>query len=252
VRLLYLLVDDLGPTAAELARLAAGGRAAVGAGSTFTVEPIDVGPRHYYESAVGLALAVPGILLKVIERQGEFDAILLGCWGDPGLRAARAVARVPVVGAGEASVALSSLVAQRFGVATIMGTNVPETLVYLSALEARHRCVGVEAIELPFHALAADPPETLRRLSEAGRRLLDRGAEVLLLGCMSFGFHPFAAELQERLGVPVVDPLRAGVEAARAMLALGVLPSPRSVPPLDEPEHLREHLEAVRSGLAGR
>jgi allantoin racemase len=252
MRLLYVLVDDLSPTGAELERLAAGGRAAVGDGCTFTVEPIDVGPRHYYESAVGLAMAVPGILLKVVERQGEFDAILLGCWGDPGLRAARAVARIPVIGPGEASVALSSLVAGRFGVVTIMGSNVPEIEVYLSGIEARHRCAGVNAIDLPFHALAADPPETLRRLEAAGRTLLERGAEALLLGCMSFGFLPFAAWLQDLLGVPVVDPLRAGVEAARAMLALGLLPSPRSVPHLDEPAHLVTYLDAVRWGLAGR
>lgn len=252
MRLLYVVVDDLNPAAGELQRLTAAGQEAVGAGSTFTVEPIDIGPAHYYESAVGLALAVPGILLEVVERQRHFDAVLLGCWGDPGLRAARAVASIPVIGAAEAAVALSSMVAQRFGVVTIMGSDVPEIEVYLSGLEARHRCVGVNAIELPFYALVDDPPETLRRLFEAATQLRDRGAHAILLGCMSFGFHPFAARLQERLGLPVVDPLKAGVAAAQAMLALGALPSPRSVPRIEEPRHLVEHLEAVRSGLRSR
>ena len=39
MRLLYILVDDLEPTADELARLTAGGQAAVGSDATFTVEP---------------------------------------------------------------------------------------------------------------------------------------------------------------------------------------------------------------------
>lgn len=250
MRLLYIVVDDLNPSAAELKRLTAGGLAAVGEGSTFTVEPIDIGPAHYYENAVGLAMCVPGILLKLIERQGDFDAVLLGCWGDPGIRAARTVSRIPVIGAAEASVTLSVLVAQRFGVVTIMGSDIPEIEAYLTGLGARERCVGINAVELPFYSLVDDPPETLRRVAEGSRELIAAGADAILLGCMSFGFYPFADQLEEQIGIPVVDPLRAGVAAARSALTLGVSPSPRYIPRLDDPEHLVSWLESVRSGLA--
>jgi allantoin racemase len=249
VRLLYLVVDDLMPTAAELARLTAGGQAAVGEGSTFTVEPVDIGPTQYYENAVGLALCVPGILLKIIERQKDFDAILLGCWGDPGLRAARTVADIPVIGAAEASVALSSLVAHRFGVVTIMSSDVPEIEVYLRSLGADDRCVGVNAVELPFYALVDDPAETIRRVVDGSRVLIEAGAEAILLGCMSFGFYPFSEQLQEKIGIPVIDPLRSGVAAARAAVTLGTLPGARYIPRIDDPGAMLAWLEAVRSGL---
>src|SRR5438477_5444339 len=153
MRLLYILVDDLEPAVDEPDRLTAAGQAAVGPDATFTVEPIEIGPRHYYESAVGLAMAVPGILRKIIDRQDAFDAVLLGCFGDPGLRAARAVARIPVVGAAEAATALVRLVAQRYGVVTIEAGDIPEIDVYLSSIEARSQCVGIDAIGLPFYAL---------------------------------------------------------------------------------------------------
>src|SRR5947209_7181531 len=205
MRLLYILVDDLEPTADELARLTAAGQAAVGPDATFTVEPIEIGPRHYYESAVGLAMAVPGILRKIIDRQDAFDAALLGCFGDPGLRAARAVARIPVIGAAEAATALVRLVAQRYGVVTIVESDVPEIEVYLSGLEVRTSCVGVNAVGLEFFELVHDPADTLDRLASASQQLLDRGAEAILLGCMSFGFYPFARQLQERIGLPVID-----------------------------------------------
>ncbi len=252
VRLLYIVVDDLQPSADELKRLTAGGQAAVGEGSTFTVEPIDIGPRHYYENAVGLACCVPGILLKLIERQHDFDAALLGCWGDPGLRAARAVARIPVIGAAEASVAFSSMLGQRFGVVTIMSSDVPEIEAYIAWLGAAQRCVGVRAIELPFYALVDDPADTLRRAVAESRALVDLGAQSILLGCMSFGFYPFARQLQEEIGVPVVDPLRAGVEAARAHASQGVVASPRAVAPVDDFRPLVEWLDAVRDGLRDR
>lgn len=250
MRLLYVVVDDLHPTQEEVERLTAGGRAAVGAGSSFVVEPIDIGPEHYYESSVGLAMAVPGILHKILTEQHRFDAALLGCFGDPGLRAARAVASIPVIGAAEAATALVQLVAQRYGVVTIVDTDIPEIEVYLSTLEVRTKCVGVTAIGLEFYELVKDPDDTLERLAVAGARLIDKGAEALLLGCMSFGFHPFARELQERLGVPVIDPLRAGIAAANSMLALGILPSARNIPRIEDPKHLVEFLASLAARAA--
>jgi allantoin racemase len=255
MRLLYILVDDLDPTQEEIERLTEGGQAAVGMGSTFTVEPIPVGPSRYYESAVGLALAVPGILATILARQAEFDAALLGCFGDPGLRAARAIATIPVIGAAEAATALVRLVASRYGVVTIEQSDVPEIEVYLSSLEARGQCVGVDAIDLPFYGLVRDPADTLDRLTAAVGPLLERGAEAILLGCMSFGFYPFAAELQARIGVPVIDPLRAGISAAQAMLTMGVLPSVRTIPRIEHLDALEEHLASLprvrRTALAG-
>jgi allantoin racemase len=252
LRLLYIVVDDLEPTADELKRLTAGGQAAVGAGSTFTVEPIDIGPRRYYENAIGLAMCVPGIVLKIIERQREFDAALLGCWGDPGLRAARAVGDIPVIGAAEASVALASLTGQRFGIVTIESSDIPEIEAYVVGLQAMERCVGVKAVELPFYALVDDPAETLRRLVEQSRPLIEGGAQAVLLGCMSFGFYPFATRLQEVLGIPVIDPLRAGVAAAQAAVSMGVTASPRAVGRIEEMGPLVEWLNAVRAGLRER
>ncbi len=221
----------------------------MGEGSTFTVEPIDIGPAHYYENAVGLACCVPGILLKIIERQADFDAALLGCWGDPGLRAARAVARIPVIGAAEASVAFASMAAQRFGVVTIMGSDIPEIEAYLAWLGATGRCTGVRAVELPFYALVDDPDETLRRAVVESKALIAGGAQAILLGCMSFGFYPFARQLEDAVGVPVVDPLKAGVAAARAHVEQQLLPSPHAIAPVEDQRPLVEWLEAVRAGL---
>lgn len=245
MRLLYILVDDLHPSPEEVQRLTTGGQAAVGPDSSFVVEPIAIGPEHYYESAIGLAMAVPGVLHKIMAEQHRFDAALLGCFGDPGLRAARMVASIPVIGAAEAATALAVLVAQRYGVVTIVDSQISELEVYLSSLEVRSRCVGVSAIGLEFYELVDDPADTLEKLAAAGRKLLEKGAEAILLGCMSFGFYPFAKELQDRLGVPVIDPLRAGVAAASAMLTLGVLPSTRAVPRIDDPQHLVRFLTSL-------
>lgn len=251
MNLLYIVVDDLHPSPEEVQRLTAGGLAVVGPGNNFTVQPIEFGPTRYYESAVGLAMAVPGILHKILSQQHRFDAALLGCFGDPGLRAARTVAKIPVIGAAEAATVFAELVAQRFGVVTIVDTDVPEIEAYLSSLEVRGRCVGVNAIGLQFYELVDDPELTLDRLTLAAEKLLEKGAEAILLGCMSFGFYPFASGLQERIRVPVIDPLRAGVAAAHAMRSLGVLPSHRNLPPIDDPTHLADYLSQLGAASRG-
>ncbi len=95
-----------------------------------------------------------------------------------------------------------------------------------------------------------DPDDTLRRVEERAGPLLRRGAQAIVLGCMSFGFHPFARELSQRLGVPVVDALRAGIAAAYACTLLGVGPSAAAHPPLDEPERLAAYLADLRGAPA--
>lgn len=246
MRLLYVVVDDLSPSRDELERLRRGGQEVVGVGSEFVVEPIPIGPGEYYESALGLSLAVPGALKLVLERESEVDAAVLGCFGDPGLRALRACTELPVIGPAEAAMSLVQIIARRFGIVTIMGSDVPEIAVYLSALEVGHKCVGINAIERPFYDLVKDPEDTLLRVESSARCLMDQGADAIVLGCMSFGFYPFAKTLSEKLGIPVVDPLRAAVGAARALSIMGTKVSRRTSPLMTE----RGAAEAFLAGIS--
>jgi allantoin racemase len=251
MRVLYLLVDDLDPDAAELERLSSAGQALLAPGDTFTVEPIAFGPAEYYESALGFALCVPGIVHAVLNRQADHDAIVIGCFGDPGLRAARTVATIPVIGACEASVSFALLVAQRFGIVTIMGSDIPEIDARLAEMELAHRCVGVAAIERPFYTVMDDPADTLDRLERAARPLVERGAQAIVLGCLSYGFAAFESELAERLDRPVLNPLRASIAAASGLRLLGVGPSPAWVAPAGEAAAAAVHLAELSQAAAG-
>jgi allantoin racemase len=245
VRLLYLLVDDLQPSDAELRRLTTAGQALMAPGDEFTVAPIAFGPSEYYESALGFALCVPGIVHAVLSRQGDHDAIVIGCFGDPGLRAARTVASVPVIGACEAATAFVQLVAHRFGIVTIMRSDIPEIEARMSEMELAHRCVGVDAIERPFYALMDDPDDTAARLERAARSLVGRGAQAILLGCMSYGFSSFETALAHHIGLPVINPLRAAIAAASGLRTIGVAPSPAWVAAAPDPTAAIEHLRRL-------
>lgn len=222
MRLLYLLVDELSPSVERVDRRLREGQAAMPESWTFSVEPIRIGPPFYEENALGHAMAVPGIVHAVLKRQHEYDAILIGCFGDPGLAAARTVARIPIVGPGEASLLLARLAARRFGIATILRSDIPEMEVNVFALGLGDCCVGIEAIDLPADSVLTDPDQTTDALIAAGERLVERGAQVIVLGCMSFGFYPFAAALRKRLGVEAIDPLRASIGALQVTATLSI------------------------------
>jgi allantoin racemase len=251
MRLAYIVVDDIAPDAAELERLTRAGQKLMPGDSTFRVIPAGFGPTVYYESAVGAALCVPALLHNVAELNGDCDAMLIGCFLDPGLRAAREISNVPVYGGGEACMLLSQFLARRFGIVTIEDTNIPEIAEYVTALHLADRCVGINSVSLPYYALVRDVGETLRRLEDRALPLLNAGAEAIVLGCMSFGFYPFADELAARLGVPVLDGVRSGIAAATAMSVLGMRHSARWLPPVQDKGAMNEFLGRLASAAPG-
>src|ERR1700755_250642 len=72
---------------------------------------------HYDE-----ALAVPGLLQEIAkgEREEGIDAYVIACFGDPGLKAARELARGPVIGIAEAAMHLASMLGRSFSVVTTL------------------------------------------------------------------------------------------------------------------------------------
>ena len=69
------------------------------------------------ESAYDESRAVPE-LLRLVRRAPEqgYDAVVIACFSDPGLDAARELVDIPVVGIQEASMYLAAMLGSAFGV----------------------------------------------------------------------------------------------------------------------------------------
>lgn len=81
----------------------------------------------------------------------------------------------------------------------------------------------MRAIEIPVLALAEDREATVEKMVEEGRRAVEEDrADTLVLGCMSMGFLGVAEEMSERLGVPVVNPVRTSLKTAEALVGAGL------------------------------
>lgn len=198
--------------------------------SEITVRETSSGPASV-ESAVEEYLAVPGLLEAAPELEAEgFDAIIIGCYGDPGLAAARELVDIPVIGPGQASAHAAAQLGERFGILTVVGEVVPSIRRQMRGYGLESLLADVRAVDVPVLELRDRFAEVLDTLEEEARRAVDAGADALVLGCMTMGFLDAAHELQERVGIPVVNPVLAALRSAESTVALGLTHSRRAYP----------------------
>jgi len=178
---------------------------------------------HYDE-----ALAVPGLLDEIAkgERDGV-DGYVIACFGDPGLDAARELARGPVVGIAEAAMHTASFLGRGFSVVTTLGRTRGR------AWELAHRygmssfCRNVRACEIPVLELDVPGSPARDKIVEECRSAVEQdGADVLVLGCA--GMADLCGHVSDQVGVPVVDGVAAATKTVESLVALGLATSTRS------------------------
>jgi allantoin racemase len=182
-------------------------------------------------------LAIPGLLDAVPELEAEgFDAIIIGCFGDPGLAPARELAGIPVIGPGQASGHLAAQLGERFAVLTVVSEVVPSIRRQMRGYGLSEFLADVRAVDVPVLELRERAEEVLEALESEARLALVAGADAFVLGCMTMGFLDAAKELQESLGVPVVNPVLAALKAAESAIAMDVVHSRAAYPTPRKPE----------------
>lgn len=182
------------------------------------------------DSALDIAIAAPEIIQMAMAAEGEgYDAVVLYCFSDPAVDACREAVSIPVVGAGQASYMLAAQVSRQFGVIVADDARIPEKkLFYHQAGIMPERIAGFCAADMGGRALRDDIAFTLGRLAEAGRDLKRRGAQAVVLGCLSM--LGMAGAVQEAIGIPVIDSAVAPVVMAEALVRAGLQTSTCAYP----------------------
>ena len=202
----------------------------------------DYGGPESIESMWEEYLSVPGTMdLAVrLEREG-FDAIIPGCFGDPGLDGIREIVSIPVVGPGQAGMTVAAMLGHRFSIVTVV-ENIIRPLENLALLHGyASKLASVRQIGIPVLELNNDPDYTYHRAIEVCRETIEKDrADVLVMGCGTLSFR--SEELASELGVPVVNPLRAALRMAELYVSSGISHSKRSYP---TPRKIAEGLVAV-------
>jgi allantoin racemase len=161
------------------------------------------------------------VLELVASTRGRYDAYVIACYGDPALAACREVADVPVIGIGEASFHLASLVAFKWSIVTVLPRIRPlmEELVHRNGMQSR--CASIRCTPLTVLEIEEDLERTRRMmLAEARAAVEEDGAEAVCLGCAGLG--PLDKVMQAELGVPVFDGTACAVKLAEDLHGYGV------------------------------
>lgn len=129
-------------------------------------------------------------LLALVRKANDTGAkaIIIGCFDDTGLDAARDIASCPVIGIGQAAYHMAVLSGRKFSVVTTLPVSVPilerniHTYGFTSQL-ARVRASGVPVLDLE-----TDPAGTADVvIGEINRAVIEDKVNTVVLGCAGMG-----------------------------------------------------------------
>ena len=181
----------------------------------------DKGPETI-ESAYDEAYAIPPTLelVKRANKEG-YDAVIIACFSDPGLHAAREISRIPVVGIEESSFHVAAMLGARFSIITPRKARIPAKEAEVRMCGMSHFLSSVRSLNLSVAETDSDPERTKKKiLEEAGKAVEEDGAEVIILGCA--GMTGYSEEIEKKLNVKVIDPTSVALKITEAIADFGL------------------------------
>ena len=158
-----------------------------------------------------------GIALEMIaEHQAGADAVIMAAFGDPGLRGARELFDLPVVGMAEAAMMSACMLGERFSIVTFSPVMRRWYLDCVADSGLMARCTGVRTPTdhpLKIDGVREQLKDDLTRLARAA--VEEDGADVVILGGAPLA--GLAPEIAGEVPGLVLDPIAAATAQAMAL-----------------------------------
>lgn len=207
-----------------------------------SVVDTDEGPLSI-ESSVEEEWSAIGIIRMVQKYKNEYDAFVIGCFGDPGLTAARELTEKPIIGPASVSFHTAVQVADRVSCLTILDSTLPMARRQFHEYGLKEAMASVRVVDAPVLDIDHESNDLKERMIDEGLAAVEEdGAEALVPGCMSLSFMQIHQEIADAVGVPFIDPVTIGLETASMWARHGITQSQKSYPeaPHDKLQHLFE------------
>lgn len=174
------------------------------------------GAPAFIETYEDASKAAPGMIQLVRENEGLCDAFVIACHSDPHLDAIKEIARKPVVGIGEASMKIASMLGHSFSVISDNAHSIPNKEFLARQYHLQEVLASVRA---PLDEMSEWSDEK-KYLQTARSAIEEDGAEVIVLGCAAMT--GLDIPLQEKLGIPVLDGIVCALIVASGLAKYGV------------------------------
>ncbi len=166
------------------------------------------GPPSIQGAEDGILAEAPLLDLVVKASAEGASAIIIGCFDDTALNAARDIAICPVIGIGQAAYHFAAVAGRRFSVVTTLAVSVPILEANIGAYGLSGQLSKVRASGVPVLALEQDEHAATRQvIAEIERAASEDGIQSVVLGCG--GMVDIEAKMRRTIGLPVIDGVRA-------------------------------------------
>jgi len=181
-----------------------------------------VGAPAAIQSASDIAQAVPPMLGLVLKANKEgYDAVILACFSDPGLEAAREQSEILVMGIEETTLHIAAMLGHKYTILTPLSKRIPSKEQDVRRFKVESAMASVRALDLTVTETESNPELTKARILEVARKAVeDDGAEVIVLGCA--GMTGYAKDVEQQLGVVVLDPTTVTLKVCEGLIDAGL------------------------------
>jgi len=179
---------------------------------------------HSVESMTDEAYNAPFILEQIVRANKEgYDVIVIDCACDPILEAAREVSSIPVVGPRNTAFHLALTLGTRFGVVTVQGESLKKCIEHGVRKEGLESfCAGVNYLKIPVLDISKKPKAAQDAILKESRDLIERGADVIVLGCTALSHEVDLKPIMDELKIPIIDPWVVAVKSAFMLVESGL------------------------------
>lgn len=173
-----------------------------------------------YISLPEQAAAAEAVTLEIVAREWPaYDAIIVAAFADPGLMAARAMSKRPVLGIAESALLTASMMGERFAIVSLASTLLPVFETMARRLGLTDRLAENFFLDAPVANVAAVQAEHGAALEAACRKIAARGdvSSIVLGGGPLAGL---ADSFRDRIAVPMLDGVACAVRQAELLVRL--------------------------------
>ncbi len=190
----------------------------IGATSSYGPKSIE----GYYDEV----FAIPPMLEQIRHFGDQIDGVVIACFDDTGVDAARTLVDVPVMGICQAAMQTASILANSFSVITTLGRSIPALEHLVVKYGYSHQCKNVRASEIPVLDLDKPGSKAEQIIGiEIEMALETDGAEAIVLGCA--GMVDLAKRLSDQYAVPVIEGVAPAIKIIEGLATLGLKNSKR-------------------------
>lgn len=163
--------------------------------------------------------AASGMVRIVRDNEDEYDAFIIACHCDPNIYLLKEITTKPVVGIGEASMKIASMLGHKFSVVSTDKHSIPNKEAVIRQYHLEDAFASVRAPETENeHASIKE------KYLEASKLAIEEDmAEVIVLGCA--GMAGLDKEMEKELGATVLDGVVCALILAEGFVRHGITTS---------------------------